>query len=77
MKKKSTGILGLFHSTNFWNAIIGSASAIVAGEMTANEIIVYGVLTLFGLRSISKGAQDYMEARSLGGTNPPPDKDDK
>lgn len=71
------GLKSLLYSTNFWNAIIGSGSAIAVYYFTQSESITLAILGVFGLRTLAKGWQDYGQARSLGGTNPPKKKDEK
>lgn len=71
------GLQYLSESTNFWNAIIGSVFTVSAELLTKNEIVVSGILLLFGVRAVAKGFQDYANARSIGGTNPPVNKDEK
>lgn len=52
----------LIKSSNFWNAVIASVFVVTAYKLTGNELIVGGMFSLFGLRSLVTGASDFVKA---------------
>jgi len=52
----------LLKSSNFWNAIIASVYVVTAFKLTGSELIVAGMFSLFGLRSLVTGASDFVKA---------------
>ena len=70
------GFKGLLYSTTFWTAIFAAIFGVSAWMLTKDHIITGFVFSLFAGRIAAKGWQDVIKLR-IGGTNPPPEKDDK
>ena len=50
----------LINSSNFWNAVIASATLIVAFKFGIDNSILYIIGGLFGARTIATGMQDFV-----------------
>lgn len=70
------GLKALFCSTNFWTAIFATIFGVQTWLITKDHIVTGFVFSLFAGRIAAKGWQDVVKLR-IGGTNAPPEKDDK
>lgn len=70
------GLKALFYSTNFWTAVFAAIFGSAVFIVTKDHITTGLVFSAFLGRIAAKGWQDVAKSR-IGGTNPPPEKDDK